>query len=325
MPTAPEIDSLYAAMADGRPGEVLEKLASEQNPPIAARVLRGIAALDARDLQLAAVELSAVLEMQPDNPPARHHLALVRFQQGDHEEAARLLRSGPLLPQPAFLVRFLRIFWPIQFKDPSIRLSEKDVLPSDWPHRREVESWLSTPESLSPGARKSLSTRLVKTARAVDKRRQHLLAEHLFGHAAALDPTSVDLRFTLAHMHLELGRNAEALEIMSALNREAIAAHTPLPPQAIVLHAWALHANGQHGPALLLLSRVRSQGPDDFLAHIVAAVCWDALGNRPNADRNYHLAFGGFFIESWLGFTKPYLDKVVAWMMDSKESASPSG
>jgi thioredoxin-like negative regulator of GroEL len=324
MPNATEIDTLFAAVADGRPVEVLEKLALEQDLPMAARVLRGIAALDALDLQLAAVELTAVLEAQPDNPPARHHLALVRFRQGDREEAARLLRSGPLLPQPAFLVRFLRIFWPIQFKEPSIRLPRAESLPDEWPHRQEVESWLSAPESLSAGARRRLAGKLTKAARAADKQKHHLLAEHLFGHAAALDPANVDLRFTLAHMHLELGRNAEALEIMNALNREAIAANTPLPPQAIVLHAWALHASGEHEPALLLLSRVRPQGPDDFLAHIVAAVCWDALGNRANADRNYQLAFGGFFIESWLGFTKPYLDKVVAWMMDSKESASLS-
>jgi Tfp pilus assembly protein PilF len=317
MISAPEIDTLFAAVQTGCPREVLEKLAPESDLPLPARVLLGIAALEAGDPGRSARELESVLQDQPDNPPARLHLALAKYQQGQPAECARLLKAGPLLPQPAFLVRFLRLFWPMQFENPAIRLAGEKPVPDEWPLKAEVQEALANPESLSPGAKKSLAAKLIKAAQKADKRRERLVAAHLFTQAAQLTPDNADIAFTLAHLHLELGAFGEALRLMDELNTRAVAAKIPLQPQAITLHAWALHANGQHKAALAMLSRTRPQGPDDFLAHILAAVCWDALGERDNAQRNYDQAFGPFFIESWLGFTKPYLDKVNVWLGDA--------
>lgn len=314
MISAPEIDTLFAAVQAGRPREVVEKLSPEADLPLPGRVLLGIAALEAGDAGRAAQELEAVLREQPDNPTARLHLALARYRQGDGAECARLLKAGPLLPQPAFLVRFLRIFWPLQFENPTIRLAGEKAVSEQWPLRAEVEEALANSESLSPGAKRALAARLIKAAQQADKRKERLIAEHLFDQAARITPENADIAFTLAHLHLELGKYGESLRLMDELNTKAVSAKVPLQPQAITLHAWALHANGEHKAALAMLSRSRPQGPDDFLAHIIAAVCWDALGERDNAQRNYDQAFGPFFIESWMGFTKPYLDKVIVWL-----------
>ena len=70
MISAPEIDTLFAAVQTGCPREVLEKLAPESDLPLPARVLLGIAALEAGDPGRSARELESVLQDQPDNPPA---------------------------------------------------------------------------------------------------------------------------------------------------------------------------------------------------------------------------------------------------------------
>ena len=319
-----QIDAVWANLETEKPEAALEALGPEDNGPAAARLLRAIALEDQGHHEEAVAEFDAVLKLQPENPVARLNRGLALFGLDRRADAAADFSSGPLFPSPGFLKRFLRRFWPRNLEHRAILARGFDDVPSDWPLKSRVDAWRADPESLSPGKRRELARSLERRGMKLYHAKLHALACRIFEAAWELDPDDEIVSAAYSWCLLGFGFHEQARELMEPLIRSGSERYrlerTPaaLPhPQIVVQWAWCLHQAGEHNEALAALSTVRPEGPDDFGAHIVAALSWDALGQPLQADGAYELALRDYFLDTWEQFLQPFIAKTVDWLRES--------
>lgn len=314
------LDALWARLA-GDPSAVAEALggAGDDALPEAARMLRGLARLDSGDAAGACADFDAVLARDGQNAPARLHRALARFALGDAAGAAADLDGGPLFPHREWLGRFLRLFWPMQFDRPAIHRAAWDAESpgAAGPEARLAARLAAGTGPLSPGERRAMARQL-----------PDLFLKDRWGEAwaaveAALgrDPADSEARAFAAFFQLNRGEWQAAAEFLDPAVEEALARFLEtreefdLPsPDLLVEYAWRLHQEGRHHEALAVLATVRPAGPDDYQAHILAAMCWTTLGRRAEADAALAACLDDYFLDSWDLVVRPFIRKVAAWL-----------
>ncbi|MEO8376048.1 MAG: tetratricopeptide repeat protein [Candidatus Sumerlaeota bacterium] len=148
-----QIDQLWTRLEEGRGAEALTELQGMGDAlPLPATLLRGIAALDAGDATSALVDLRAVIATDPSNPVAPLYLALALFADGQVKEAANWLPppGGVVFPQHAFLIRFIRIFWPLRFTGSlGLRLLDGNSEADADPFASEYDRWLAMRDTVN--------------------------------------------------------------------------------------------------------------------------------------------------------------------------------
>ncbi|MCC7391857.1 hypothetical protein IT571_05810 [Candidatus Sumerlaeota bacterium] len=142
-----EIDRLWRRLEEGDAAGILAALNEREgalSPP--ALLLRGIAAMDAGAMDAAFRDLQSVLALEPSNPVAPLYLALVHFARGNVADAARNLPppGGVVFPQHAFLIRFIRLFWPLRFTSSlGLQLLDEDSAVNADPFAAEYDRWVA--------------------------------------------------------------------------------------------------------------------------------------------------------------------------------------
>lgn len=310
------VAELWARYDAGEAGAVLAELS---NLPKAAEsvywTLKGLAAVDAGEPAAAAEALRLVLEREPENPVAQLFLVLALFQSGEDVAAGEQLGRTILFPHHGFLRRFLKTFWPLRF---STSLGA-------WPEN--VEAAFSDPfakrfEELSKAGGKParrLAEKYFNWGVKAFHGRKEAEARHCFSRARALAP---DNEMAAAHYaYLELlhnnatGAKAALDPLLPGFVEEFEKDRTAYPaPDTIVCYAWCLHEMGRQGDAIRALSAVEPEGPEDFGAHFVAAVCWVMMENDEAFERAYEKAMVSYFIDTWEQLMRPFLLKTGAWL-----------
>lgn len=321
--TSQPIDAAWALLDAGKPEAALGALEEHASECDAGQLLRALALQEMGQHEAAVALFNALLERQPENPVARLNRGLALYALGQRADAAADFAHGPLFPSPGFLKRFLRTFWPVQFEHPELLARGFDDVPEQWPLKQRVEQFRAEPGALSPASRGKLARSLEQHGTTLYHKRRHALACRLFEAAWELDPEDEIIRAALSWCLLGFGFHEKARDLIEPLVAGATeryrAERRPgaLPhPQIVVQWAWCLHQAGEHRPALAVLSTVRPEGPDDFGAHIVAALSWDALGETGHADRAYGPALGVYFLDTWEQFLQPFIGKTVDWLQD---------
>lgn len=314
-----EINALWEEMERQGGAATLERLATAGALPPPALLLRGICHLDEGAWRDAREDFDGVLAAQPENNTARLHRALTHFLLGQPRDAARDFRAGPLFPEPRFLRRFLRTFWPVRFEHPEMARAAQ---PAD------VALPAPLSESVAGKNAKALARNLNRHGVKAYVAKRRAEAAMAFEQAAQLDPSDPEHAMFHAWCLLQQGEGERARAIVEPLMERALTDYLEERPSGGVAHphlvceyAWALHECREHREALALLSTVRPAGPDDYWSHIIAALCWTMLEHEKNADACFDAAFGGFFLETWDQFVEPFLENVIAWL----EGPAPAG
>lgn len=357
MATPAEIDVLWKRLGSEGPERVLAELSGLEGISLAARTLRGIALFDAGDYQGAVAALRAVLTVEEQNPVVRSYLVLALFRAGRNREAGELLldERTVLFPQPDFLVRFVRLFWPLRFTTTlrrEIMPSTGEGLPADpfavdyrrWQaHREEIDiELLERPErvnsvgdvisglreiSAAGGALRRATRRLASRYHRQAVRAYHgenrAMAALLFGRAHEIRPLFELYATHHAFMCLLQDGAAEAKAILAPFLVRAVgdfekdrdASLLPLP-DTIVCHAWCLHELGDHQGALEALRVIEAEGPEDFGIHFLGAVCSLMAGEEQRFEALLRVALDRYFIDTWEQFLAPFIRRVGRWLVE---------
>ncbi|MEQ8819284.1 MAG: hypothetical protein RLY93_03510 [Sumerlaeia bacterium] len=298
---------------------------------------------DAGDFAGAREALVGVIAAQPENPVARLHLGLAEFQLGNRSASASALDGGPLFPHHDFLKRFLRLFWPLRIAEPDMlavyaepkrppNASERKALGEAsrlMEKRAAADAESARKQALSGAAQRASSRLYALAAKSVALGDFALAAQILLPAAEVFPHPDNDAARLYSLCLLHSGRTADARAFLDGViagaldvyDRERDADDFPHPVVAALL-AWGLLDSGEAKPALALLSTVEPMGPDDWYAHILAALAWDAADDRAKADAAYGVAFGSYFLDSWEVIIQPFLAAVLHWLKSG--SAPPA-
>ncbi|MBI5154436.1 tetratricopeptide repeat protein, partial [Candidatus Poribacteria bacterium] len=299
-----EVDRLWDSLRAGDPAAVAARLGQSESLEPATLTLRGIARLDSGDPAGAVTDLTLVLRAEPENPVARLNRALAHFHRAEFQSAVADLTAGPIFPNADFVKRFLRTFWPVQFQHPELACAVPGGGASAEVAAPALARFGREPISKSQALR--WSGELAAAGLRLAERRNMAGAARLFVRAQELDPGDSELRMAASWALLHTGHFAEAEQTLAPIFEASLAefersrALESLPPQhAISQYAWALHGQGRHDEALAVCATSRPEGPDDFHAHIVAAVVWITLGEREKAEVLLDRALGSFLLDTW--------------------------
>ncbi len=322
---AARVDALFTKLEVGAPGAVLRELGElpEDAPPV-LRTVRARALQEQGRHREAAGEFRLVLQQERDNPLARQFLVFSLFGTGEHREAGRLLQppAGPVFPHSGFLLKFLETFWPLRFGTALGAPMEGCELP-DTPEEkaeREAADLVHSPGPGTPSARRAagrLQRKAVARFHAGDIRPAH----RYFYWAHRLHPEDPMLAAHHGYLCLLTGHAGRALEVLEPVvegsleqfNKTRNASDLPVP-DLLVAYAWSLHDLGHHDEALRVLAAVFPEGPDDYAAHFVAAVCWLMLGQRDAMRRNFDLSVSHYFIDTWEQIIRPFIARTADWL-----------
>jgi tetratricopeptide (TPR) repeat protein len=147
-----ETDRLWRELETNGPAAALRVLPEyAEGEPLVRRTLRGLVLLENENHAAAAAEFRAVLQQEPQNPVARHYLILALFGLGEDAEAGELLLAtgAVLFPQRAFLIHFVRVFWPLRFTTSLGRtIVPAAATPPEDPFAAEYAAWLEQRDGL---------------------------------------------------------------------------------------------------------------------------------------------------------------------------------
>lgn len=325
IPGAREVDELFTKLEVGASRRVVEELEGMGGEtPLVLQTLLARALQEEGRHGEAIDRFLHVLGREPENPVARQFLLFSLFAEGRVEEAGKFLLPGasPVFPHSAFLLKFLRTFWPLRFTtelgapEPGHELPES---PAD-KVEAEAERLLSSDSAGTPAARRraaKIQHRAVARFRSGDRKTAH----RYFCWAHRLAPDDPLIAAHHGYLSLLMGNSERALAVLEPLVEgslerfDASRKGTDLPlPDLLVAFAWALHDQGRHGEALRVLSAVHPEGPDDYAAHFVATVCWIMLDEEIASRRAFELVTGSFFIDTWEQILQPFLTRTGEWL-----------
>ncbi len=353
MAKLPDIDPLWKKLDSGAAAEILPTLEGlPKDAPLVYRTLHGLACYETGEFQKSEEILRQVLEVENENPVAQLFLVLALFEEGKDQEAGELLMKRAVLhPHRGFLIRFMRTFWPLRF-EPSLGSFEQDLeSEAKDPLASQYESWKSAagdgePVSLEPPEGESLGTEIQRhineltsaSGKRVRKGRS-LATKYLkqgAGQYVAGDLASAQLSMVRAHeirpMNEEVANHFAYVALFSGKVDEAMAALEPVLEEKVAkydesreigclptydtlaCYAWALHESGRHQDAIRVVSLVREEGPEDYGANFIAAVCWLMLNNEDLFKSAFNRAMDKFYIDTWEQLARPFVLKVGRWL-----------
>ncbi len=331
---AQQVDALFTKLEVGASAAVARELDSlTPGAPAVLHTLRARALQEEGRHEDAVEDFRQVLRQDPENPVARQFLVFSLFETGEVEEAGRLLspEAGPVFPHPGFLLKFLETFWPLRFGT-VLGAPRPGFEPPESPADKEeskAEAVLSSEGSGSAGARRA-AERLQHKAVRLFRLGEHRTAHRYFYWAARLDPADGLIAAHHGYLCLLTGYAERALEVLEPVVEGLLerfgetrkAEDLPLP-DTLVAYAWSLHEMGRHDEALRVLAAVYPEGPDDYAAHFVAAVCWLMLGQHEAMRRTFEVVTGNYFIDTWEQILHAFILHTGNWLREGAPGYAP--
>jgi Flp pilus assembly protein TadD len=273
-------------ITEGHPESAAKLLAETEVSPGAesARVLfQAIAAYHTGDLGTADRCLTQARESGADFRFADNWSAIVQARRGDIGGAVRLLRECGLIPYTDILIELAVIFESHLLRHPDQRV--RGGLDPDLLRAVAGDDLSSAPPA------KRLSARGFETA--YQRRDLPMLLAHAV-HCLRQRTLRGDGRMILIHCLLESGLVTEALDASRALAEQC----PQEPPVLSQLGLVAVRA-GELREALLALSRVAIEGPEDFNCHWHLGLAALAAGDEGEARWFFAKALRDYFIGSF--------------------------
>lgn len=325
--TPTQVEAAWTRLDAGESAAVADELKDLADEDSTSIQLRAHARYDSGDWAGAAADWERVLALDEQNPVARNHLALARFRLGDAKGAADLLEGAPLFPQAGFLARFLDLFWPLRGTTGIARTNISE--PGEVPFSAEYARFEAHAEKVAPRLRRKLAGRMMDEGMIEFEKGRFSSARTLFDRAAKVAPDMEDATCASVAMALIDGEAEEALDRIQPIFAIVLAALEKDPgrvdevdPHFVSLLGSALHGVGRHGEALRVLAHARPAGPDDWGAHFVAAMCWNAIGRRADSRRLLAIALGPFFLPTWETAIRPFVLKTAKWLRTEEAAAT---
>lgn len=292
MATGTRLDLAEARMLieQGQSDEALERLRSLDFPPRlepVREIFQGVGAFRQAELQRAESHIAQALERQPDNRLAANWRAVVRARRGELEQAVRDLLAAGLVPYNEILLELALIYEnhllchprrrpPTGLDDSLLRAIAEGDLSSAPPPRRLGRAGFE---------------------RAYTRCRFDALLRHAI-HCLGIPRLAIEGRMVLIHCLSESNLTEEALTLSRRLTEEN-SSHPMIQSQ---LGLCAVRA-GLVGEALLALSRVGIEGPEDFNCHWHLGLAALRAGDEGEARWFFQKAlrdhFIGSFEDSW--------------------------
>lgn len=348
LPDSLKIDQYWEQLESGHHGEVLANIGevSASSPPV-LRTLAAMAHLAAGNAELAEALFSGVLKVEPENPVARSYGALALFQLGRDGDAGKRMEEAPPFPHQRFIRKFLETFWPLTFTTSLGHPMRPEGLSKDDPHAVEFGRWRTHAASIDADLLERQGSVMEQVSEFVTARgRLHRSTRKLAGKYDSLGVAAwhrqdvwrsiyfFERGHTIRPAHEQIATNLAFVQLTAGLSNEAVATLSPvmerniaayevrknveeLPdPETVVVFARAKHQSGEHREALALLATVQPEGPEDYGAHIVAALCWLMLGETENFRRALDVALNDYFIDTWEQYLAPFMLGVGRWLAE---------
>ncbi|MDX2176450.1 MAG: hypothetical protein SF028_08260 [Candidatus Sumerlaeia bacterium] len=313
------IDALWSRLESdaGSAGQVRAEAAALRSP--AGRMLEGVAAWDAGDAEGALAAFRAAQQAQPGNLPAARYEALALFGAGDAPAAAKLSATLPPLATGAYLRRFTALYWPLRHRT-GLGSTAVEADPPEVAHSTDYARFTAGAKC-SDTRRRHLAERHLQSGLLAHFKGRYREAEILVGRSWKIFPESIDTAVAHGNLLAARAEEAEALRVLEPAFKEAAAEVLAdadkgivFPPDLASAWAAALCGAGRPQEALAALSLITPQGPDDWGAHWVAALCHLALGDEASFRRQFAVATGPYFIDTWELRIRPFSRRVESWL-----------